>query len=224
MEHKGAFKRHHSDYGSIRNYAQEIVKGARKEWNMKTSPPTLNIKRYGPWNTALVAKTQFEPYKLLQYSTYLCIDDNDEAICSAVRALCQKRGTRNAKLRKELNRKMKQTFDKETLQKILAWNIQNTPPKYQLQVTAFYFVGRAAWTSVTVKDYAYLSERDRRNGKASIIDIPYWSAPVHCYQDILLFTGLPSYDYPCEIGPFVSPINLISSMDSMLQLSPSNLI
>ena len=58
-----------------------------------------------------------------------------------------------------------------------------------------------------------MSFEDKQDGKISYIN------PNKCYLDILLFCRLSLTDYPFKIGEHINPLNLLSFMDSMFQLS-----
>ena len=80
-------------------------------------------------------------------------------------------------------------------------------------------MGREEFLKTKLKTTVYNNPQDAAAGRITIIDRPFWKSPVKCYTDILLFCELSEEDYPCQIGPHVNPIHLLSYMESMFQLT-----
>ena len=79
------------------------------------------------------------------------------------------------------------------------------------------WVGWDEWHNTTSKMIVYMSPKDQKQQKQTTITVPYWTASIVCYEDILLLCKLSIKDYPAEIGPFPCPESYVKYMDSLLQ-------
>lgn len=214
-EHVHTYSRAHVDGPKLRNFHQKIVNAMRLPFDKKKDIPLIHCERLGHLNEKVVAKTQLLPYEVVDKSWILRNEKYHDTMVNCVRAQCQRPGTRNKKLRMELQATMKSgKLAVEQIKDCVKWMIQICVPVMLLSLLSLFFYERKRFFTKTHKMPYYKNIMDKNLGHVSWCYVPWDKVSVDILNDLRLWVGLPAEDYPTVIGPYYGELHMVSYMDS----------